>query len=152
MWSTRMAKYWRKVSILNQGSTDRQVKGSTGLNWSEIFKILLLLVRSEIFTFLVVLVWVEPVFLKIFWPSPRFLKFCRSQDRTELLDPGLVLDFSSFVGPSTWPHRLVLDQSALVRESLILTKHWNYKFVILVRFRHKKKVPKKQWPVCLLKD
>ena len=42
------------MNIFAQGSTDRQVLGLTGPNRSEIFKILLVLVRSEIWKFFLV--------------------------------------------------------------------------------------------------
>ena len=39
-----------------QGSTDRQVRGPTGTTWSEIFRILLVLVRSQVLEFFSMLV------------------------------------------------------------------------------------------------
>ena len=42
---------WQAKLLFCQRSTDRWVRGSTGPNWSEVFKILFALFRPEIFLF-----------------------------------------------------------------------------------------------------
>ena len=84
----------KKSFSIRQRSTDGQIRGPTGPNRSEIFKILFVLVRSEIWKFLV-LVRVDPGFLKF------------SQSWSELVRK-LLIFFCS-----------VRDQSVLVRRSLM---------------------------------
>ena len=70
-WPQKSLKICKMIpleSVINQGSTDRLVRGPTGPNRSEIFKILLVLVRVEISQIFSVLVWSGPRFLTGFGP------------------------------------------------------------------------------------